>query len=287
MAAARGRAREAGERRRAAHRGARAARSDSVIGQRHRKVDGLQKATGAAIYADDLALPRMLHAKILRCPHAHARIRRSTRRGRWRCPGVLAVITGSGPARCATASSPGRRDEHALAVDKVRYVGDARGRGRGGRRATAEEALRADRRSSTSCCRPSSIRRGGARRSPSARSTRTPKEGNVTKHVELDVRRRRRRARRRPTWSSRATSSTRASPTRRSSRTARSAYSDADGVLTVYSPTQVPHYLHRELAQVLELPPAASASSSPPWAARFGGKSEPVRPRVLRRQAGA
>ena len=45
-----------------------------VIGKPHRKVDGLAKATGEAVYADDIQLPGMLHAKTLRSPHAHARI---------------------------------------------------------------------------------------------------------------------------------------------------------------------------------------------------------------------
>ena len=39
-----------------------------VVGRAHRKVDGLSKATGRALYADDIALPGMLHAKTLRSP---------------------------------------------------------------------------------------------------------------------------------------------------------------------------------------------------------------------------
>ena len=45
-----------------------------VIGGKHRRVDGVAKVTGAARYTDDLTLPRMLHARIVRSPHAHARI---------------------------------------------------------------------------------------------------------------------------------------------------------------------------------------------------------------------
>ena len=47
----------------------------SVIGKRNRKVEGRRKVTGSAVFADDLVFPRMLHAKILRSPHAHARIK--------------------------------------------------------------------------------------------------------------------------------------------------------------------------------------------------------------------
>jgi xanthine dehydrogenase molybdopterin-binding subunit B len=44
----------------------------AVIGERLRRVDGTGKVTGNALYADDLAFPGMLHAKILRSPHARA-----------------------------------------------------------------------------------------------------------------------------------------------------------------------------------------------------------------------
>ncbi|MCH7857396.1 MAG: xanthine dehydrogenase family protein molybdopterin-binding subunit, partial [Gemmatimonadetes bacterium] len=45
-----------------------------LIGSPMRKIEGLDKSTGRAIYTDDIALPGMLHAKILRSPHPHARI---------------------------------------------------------------------------------------------------------------------------------------------------------------------------------------------------------------------
>ncbi len=46
-----------------------------VVGRAHPKIDGIDKATGRAIYTDDIQLPGMLHAKILRSPKAHALIR--------------------------------------------------------------------------------------------------------------------------------------------------------------------------------------------------------------------
>src|SRR4029079_12664308 len=45
-----------------------------VIGRRTRRIEGAAKVTGRAVYTDDIALPRMLHAKVLRSIHAHARI---------------------------------------------------------------------------------------------------------------------------------------------------------------------------------------------------------------------
>jgi len=47
-----------------------------VIGTRPVRPDGVDKVTGRAIYGADVVLPRMAHGKILRSPHAHARILR-------------------------------------------------------------------------------------------------------------------------------------------------------------------------------------------------------------------
>ena len=65
-----------------------------VVGKRSRKLEGLAKVTGRAIYADDLSLPRMLHAKLLRSIHAHARIVSIDASAALAMPGVHAVITG-------------------------------------------------------------------------------------------------------------------------------------------------------------------------------------------------
>ena len=93
------------------------------VGRPQRKVDGLAKATGAAQYTDDLSLPGMLHAKTLRSPHAHARLRAVEAAEARRLPGVLAVITGQDlPVRYGIL--PWTQDETALAVDRVRFVGD-------------------------------------------------------------------------------------------------------------------------------------------------------------------
>ena len=46
-----------------------------VIGTRPVRHDGVDKVTGAARYGADINLPGMLHAKVLRSPYSHARIR--------------------------------------------------------------------------------------------------------------------------------------------------------------------------------------------------------------------
>ncbi|MEL6907418.1 MAG: hypothetical protein AAFP22_18570, partial [Planctomycetota bacterium] len=94
-----------------------------VVGKSHRKIDGVAKATGEAVYTDDIQLPGMLHAKTLRSPHAHARIVSIDASRALAHPGVHAVITGADlPIRYGVI--PWTPDETALAVDKVRFIGD-------------------------------------------------------------------------------------------------------------------------------------------------------------------
>src|SRR4029079_1405666 len=98
--------------------------SFSTIGKRNRKGEGLARGTGRAVYADDLVLPRMLHAKLKRSIHAHARIRSIDAGDALAMPGVHAVITGKDlPAYYGII--PWTEDEQALCEEKARYVGDA------------------------------------------------------------------------------------------------------------------------------------------------------------------
>ncbi|MSQ40910.1 MAG: xanthine dehydrogenase family protein molybdopterin-binding subunit [Dehalococcoidia bacterium] len=64
-----------------------------VVGTRPIRHDGLDKVTGRARYGADVLLPGMLHAKILRSPHAHARIKRIDTSKALAMPGVKAVLT--------------------------------------------------------------------------------------------------------------------------------------------------------------------------------------------------
>ncbi len=64
-----------------------------VIGTRPIRHDGIDKVTGRAKYGADYAFPGMLHGKVLRSPHAHARINSINYEQALKLPGVLAVIT--------------------------------------------------------------------------------------------------------------------------------------------------------------------------------------------------
>jgi 4-hydroxybenzoyl-CoA reductase subunit alpha len=69
-------------------------REFTLIGRRLGRTDGLAKSTGAAVYTDDLVLPGMLHGKILRSPHPHARIVSIDTSGAESLEGVHAVVAG-------------------------------------------------------------------------------------------------------------------------------------------------------------------------------------------------
>ncbi len=97
--------------------------SHRVIGRALRKVDAVAKVTGQTRFADDLALPRMLYAKLLRSPHPHARVLRVDTTKAEALEGVVAVLTGK-DLPTPFGILPVSQDEHALAVDRVRFVGD-------------------------------------------------------------------------------------------------------------------------------------------------------------------
>ena len=95
----------------------------SIIGKPIAMVDAAGKTTGAGKYTDDLSVPGMLVGKILHSPHPHARIKRIDATRAEQVDAVVAVVTGK-DAPNPYGILPVGHDEHALALDKVRYVGD-------------------------------------------------------------------------------------------------------------------------------------------------------------------
>src|SRR5438874_11101551 len=95
----------------------------SVLGRRLPKVNAWAHLTGTARYADDIFLPRMLYGRLLRSTQPHARIKRLDVSRALAHPGVVAIVTGADmPEKMGIM--PSTQDETALAVDKVRYVGE-------------------------------------------------------------------------------------------------------------------------------------------------------------------
>ena len=95
----------------------------SIIGKPIAMIDAAGKTTGAGKYTDDLSVAGMLYGKILHSPHPHARIKNIDTTRVEKLEGVVAVVTGK-DAPNPFGILPVGHDEHALALDKVRYVGD-------------------------------------------------------------------------------------------------------------------------------------------------------------------
>src|SRR5256886_11003379 len=112
----------------------------SIVGRPIPMVDAAGKTTGAGKYTDDLSLPGMLTGKILHSPHPHARIKCIDTSRAEKLDGVVAVVVGS-DAPNPYGILPVGHDEHALAIDKVRYVGDNVACVAAEDEATAERAL--------------------------------------------------------------------------------------------------------------------------------------------------
>jgi len=67
------------------------------VGQRLPRVDGYERVSGTAVYPSDVVLPGMTYGAVLRCPHAHARVRSVDVSEASQRPGVRAVLTGDSP----------------------------------------------------------------------------------------------------------------------------------------------------------------------------------------------
>ncbi|MCF8257723.1 MAG: molybdopterin-dependent oxidoreductase [Flavobacteriales bacterium] len=94
-----------------------------MVGQGRPYIEAAKKAQGTADYADDIQTKNALHCKFLRSTHAHARIRSIDTSKAEALPGVRGVVTGrSLPITFGVL--PISQDETAMAVDKTRYIGE-------------------------------------------------------------------------------------------------------------------------------------------------------------------
>ncbi len=247
-----------------------------VLGARGRKADSIDKATGAACYTDDLVLPRMAHGKILRSPHAHARIRGIDTSKAEALDGVYAVMVGSELPKtyCVIPWTP---DESPLATDKVRYVGDGVAAVAARDEDTANRALElieVDYEVLSAAVEPKDALAEGAPLIHERDWKDRPRKSNVCKTVklafgEVDQGLESAAATVKQTWFYEGSTHAPIEPHCALARW------DSDGRLTLWSATQVPHYLHRTLAEVFELDPAKIRVIQPPLGGAFGGKSEP------------
>lgn len=95
-----------------------------VIGTEAPRIDAPDKATGRALFIDDMTLPGMLYGALLQSPLAHARIRSIDTSAAKKLPGVKSVVTWEDAGLVKYGVSPARYDETLFCHDKVRHVGD-------------------------------------------------------------------------------------------------------------------------------------------------------------------
>jgi aerobic carbon-monoxide dehydrogenase large subunit len=102
---------------------------EKLVGKRIRRREDPRLITGTATYVDDIQMPGMHYAAIVRSPHAAARIRSIDTKAARETPSVAAIYTGKdtvkvGPVPCG-GSLPGLRvpHHHILATDRVYFVG--------------------------------------------------------------------------------------------------------------------------------------------------------------------
>ena len=243
----------------------------NVIGKSRRRVDARAKVTGQTRFADDVALPRMLHARLLRSPVPHARIVRIDVSRAVAQPGVHLVLTGR-DLPIAYGILPVSQDEHALAIERVRFVGDPVALVVARDELTAFEALdliAVEYQPLHTFADPlDSLTRDEPRIHDYA------VRGNVHKIVSLefgDTGRALADADRVFEDTFFYQGNTHLPIEQHAAVAAR----DPDGKLVLWSSTQTPHYVHRALARALEMPAAHIRVIATPNGGGFGGKSDP------------
>jgi len=245
-----------------------------VIGTPAAKDDGLTKSTGQEIYADDIDLPKMLYGKMLGATVPHARIISIDTSRAEALPGVKAVVIGSDMPR-KYGILPVSEDEYPLEIDRVRFVGDPVAAVAAIDEATAEAAVRLIDVEYEEL--PGTFDIDEGLRPVDEEENRIHDYGardNVHKLVNLhfgDV---------------------------------DTAFADSDSVhegvyfysgnnhlameehaavaqyaasgrLTLWSSTQTPHYVHKAMSKVLDLPASRIRVVATPNGGGFGGKSDP------------
>ncbi|MGH7772727.1 MAG: xanthine dehydrogenase family protein molybdopterin-binding subunit [Candidatus Binatia bacterium] len=245
----------------------------SVIGKPLPKVDAMAKCVGETVYADDLNLPRTICAKLLRSPHAHARVLSiNTERAR-QLEGVYAVITGQElPEKFGIM--PSTQDEEALVTDKVRYVGDPVAAVAAASESLAEMALGYIDVEYEVLKPILTIEEALASTEESDKIHTWNRRANVQKAVSLefgDVE----GAFAQADQIFEGTFFFQGNTHLPMEQYCAVGFYGPDGKLTLWSSTQTPHYVHRALSKVLGIPMSRIRVIATPVGGGFGGKSDP------------
>lgn len=243
-----------------------------IIGKRTPMISSRDKVTGKAKYTDDIRLHRPLHIKILRSPHPSANIREIYTDKALASPGVVSCITGKDFAR-TFGVLPISKDEPALARERVRYVGEPVAAVAAETARLAEEALHLIK-VIYDITTPCLDAEAGLKNTDQPIHPELKRENNLHKGVNQVFGN--------PDEAIAASQVVVDGEFEFAPVThgftephATQVEIDGDGNLTVYSATQVPHYLHIALAEVLDIPSHRLRVVKPQLGGGFGGKSDP------------
>ena len=243
----------------------------NIVGKPFRKVDARAKCVGQTKFADDIVLPRMLFCKILRSHLPHALIKSIDVSKALALPGVFAVITGK-DLPIPYGILPVSQDEHALCIDKVRFIGDPVAAVAAIDEDVAFDAMNLIEVEYEPLNTISTIEEAVLIDEP--RIHEYGDGGNVHKKVSLE-------------FGNVDEGFAEADLVREDTffyegnthlpmeQHAAVAHFDSDGKITLWSSTQTPHYVHRALAKVLGLPASHIRVIATPNGGGFGGKSDP------------
>ncbi|MGH6690470.1 MAG: xanthine dehydrogenase family protein molybdopterin-binding subunit, partial [Gammaproteobacteria bacterium] len=242
-----------------------------LIGTAFRRVDGRAKVTGATRFADDLAFPRMCFLRLVRSTVPHAGIKGIDFSAAERVPGYLGRLTGEAMP-IPFGILPVSQDEHALCPDVVRFVGEPVAAVAATTEDAAWEAALAVAIDYEPLATIASVEEALA--TPEPRIHDYGDGGNVHKRISMrfgDV----------DAGFGAAdlvledTFFYDGNTHLPMEQHAAVAVPEDEGRVTVYSSTQTPHYVHRALARVLELPASRVRVVATPNGGGFGGKSDP------------
>jgi 4-hydroxybenzoyl-CoA reductase subunit alpha len=248
-----------------------------VVGKPFRKVDARAKCTGQTKFADDIVLPRMLYCKILRTHLPHALIKNIDVSKAIALPGVLGIITGK-DLPIPYGILPVSQDEHALCIDKVRFIGDPVAAVAAIDEDIAFDAMNLIEVEYEPLNTISSIDEAILIDEP--RIHEYGDAGNIHKKVSLE-------------FGNVEQGFAEADLIREDTffyegnthlpmeQHAAVGNFDPDNKLTLWSSTQTPHYVHRALAKVLELPASHIRVIATPNCGGFGCKSDPFNHEVV------
>ncbi|MDX1643038.1 MAG: molybdopterin cofactor-binding domain-containing protein, partial [Thermoanaerobaculia bacterium] len=253
-------------------------RPRSLIGKPFRRVDGRAKVTGVTRFADDLAFPRMAFVRLVRSTVPHALIRSIDLSAAEQVPGYLGSLTGEAMPE-TFGILPVSQDEHALAVGKVRMVGDPVVAIAATSEDAAAEAALAVEIDYEPLPTISSLEEALATDEFRIHDY-SPEGGNVHKAVSMEFGAVD-EALERADIVLEDTFFYQGNTHLPMEQHAAVAVPEDEGRVTLYSSTQTPHYVHRALARVLKLPASRIRVIACPNGGGFGGKSDPFNHEIV------